>query len=143
VYDRILIPTDGSPCSDEAVRHGLAIARAMGGAVLFLFVMDTLSARHEGVVNVSEARDTLTATGEAIVKRATDAARISAVQADAELVTGSPADEIVRRSADFDLLVMGSEGKGLLKRLTVGSVTESVLRRTLCPMLVVRQHAPR
>jgi nucleotide-binding universal stress UspA family protein len=90
------------------------------------------------------SRDALTATGEAIVRRATDAARISSVvQAEAELVTGSPADEIVRRSADSDLLVMGSEGKGLLRRLTVGSVTESVLRRTMCPLLVVRQRAPR
>jgi nucleotide-binding universal stress UspA family protein len=54
-YVRILVPIDGSACSDEAIAHGVAIARAMGSAVVFLYVMDTLSSQHEGVVTMAEA----------------------------------------------------------------------------------------
>jgi nucleotide-binding universal stress UspA family protein len=138
VYRRILIPTDGSSCSDLAVSHGVAIARAMGSSVVFLFVMDTMSAYREGVVTVAQARDALTAEGRAIVDRAIAAATEAGVSAAGELVEGTPAEVIAKRSTEFDLVAMGSHGKGLIKRLTVGSVTQSVLHRVTRPLLLVR-----
>ena len=138
MYARVLVPTDGSACSDEATGHGIAIAKAMGADVVFLFVMDTLSARHEGVVNMAEARRALTAEGWSIVGRAERGATDAGVRASGRLIEGSPADVIVQVSAGFDLVVMGSHGKGLLKRLTAGSVTEDVLHRITRPLLVVR-----
>ncbi len=138
MYARILVTTDGSACSDLAIGQGVAIARAMGSTVTFLFVMDTLGARYEGVVNMAEARDALTAQGQAIVRRAEETAADADVRAVGELIEGTPADAIASRSADFDLVVMGSHGKGLLKRLTVGSVTEAVLHRIARPLLLVR-----
>ena len=144
MYLRILVPTDGSACGDEAIAHSLEIAKAMGSAVVFLFVMDTLSAWREGVVSMAEALQALTAQGRAILARAEETAFNAGVGVDGELVEGTPADVIVRRSADFDLVVMGSHGKGLLKRLTVGSVTQAVLHRITRPVLVIRcrQEAP-
>jgi nucleotide-binding universal stress UspA family protein len=138
MYRRILVPIDGSPCSDLVVSHGLAIARAMGGAVMFLFVMDTLSAYHEGVVSVADARDALTVEGRGIVGRALNAAQDAGVGAECELVEGTPAEVIAQRAAYFDLVVMGSHGKGFFKRITMGSVTEAVLHRVTRPLLVVR-----
>ena len=67
MYAQILVPTDGSACSDEAVAHAVAIAKAMGAEIDFLFVMDALGARQEGVVNIAEAREALTARGGAIL----------------------------------------------------------------------------
>ena len=55
MYNRILIPTDGSACSDAAIAHGLAVAKAMGSGLVFLFVMDTLSTWREGLVNTADA----------------------------------------------------------------------------------------
>ena len=43
----------------------------------------------------------------------------------------------VARSVEADLLVMGSHGKGAVKRLLLGSVSEGVLRQAPCPVLVV------
>ena len=132
MYARILVPIDGSAGSKEAIAHGVEVARAMGSTVVFLFVMDTFGAQHEGIVTTAEALQALTAEGQAIVDGA------SAV---GELAEGTPADEIVRRSADSDLVVMGSRGRGVLRWLTVGSVTQSVLHRVARPILVVRhQH---
>jgi nucleotide-binding universal stress UspA family protein len=54
---------------------------------------------------------------------------------------GLPADVIVReaRTSDADLIVVGARGLGPLKRVLLGSVSESVLGHAHCPVLVVRQ----
>ncbi len=100
--------------------------------------MDTLSTRREGVVNMAEALKALKAQGQAIVDHAEATATKAGVSATGELVEGSPAEVIVQSSTDFDLVVMGSHGKGIFKRLTVGSVTQAVMHRIARPLLVVR-----
>jgi quercetin dioxygenase-like cupin family protein len=56
------------------------------------------------------------------------------------LAEGDPADEILRLSAAqrCDLIVMGTHGKTGLGRLLTGSVAEGVLRKSVCPVMVVR-----
>ncbi len=53
----------------------------------------------------------------------------------------SPADQIVdyAEKNDVDLIVMGTHGRGGLEKMWLGSVTEKVLRKAHCPVLVVRQ----
>jgi nucleotide-binding universal stress UspA family protein len=51
---------------------------------------------------------------------------------------GDAAARIVARAADFDILVVGTHGRTGLKRLFLGSVAEVVVRRSPCPVLVVR-----
>lgn len=55
-------------------------------------------------------------------------------------LSGDPATEIVRFASEFgcDLIVMGTHGRSGLAHLALGSVTEGVLRRATCPVLVVR-----
>jgi nucleotide-binding universal stress UspA family protein len=79
----------------------------------------------------------LTAQGATFTDRAKATAAEARVCAEAELVEGDPAEVIVRRSTDFHLVVMGSHGKGLFQRLTLGSVTESVLHKIARPLLIV------
>jgi nucleotide-binding universal stress UspA family protein len=138
MYARILVPIDGTACSDNAMAHGIALAKALDSSVAFLFAMDTLSARQEGVVNMAEARQALLAQGRLLLDRAERAAAGAGIRSTGELVEDTAAEAIVERSADFDLVVMSSHGKGILKRLTVGSVTQAVLHRIRRPVLVVR-----
>lgn len=53
---------------------------------------------------------------------------------------GRPADEIVRvcDETGADILVIGSHGKGMLRRIVLGSVAESSLQRADCPVLIAR-----
>jgi len=55
------------------------------------------------------------------------------------MVRGAAAPSLVEvaRKVEADLLVVGSHGKGPMKRLFLGSVSEGVLRRAPCPVLVV------
>jgi nucleotide-binding universal stress UspA family protein len=56
----------------------------------------------------------------------------------------SPADELVRRSGDLDLLVVGSRSHGPMRRLLLGSTSRRVVRDAKCPVLVLPRgaHAP-
>lgn len=55
-----------------------------------------------------------------------------------EVVVGAPADEVCRRATTRDLIVCGSHGRGLVGRLSFGTVSTKILRQAPCPVLVVR-----
>lgn len=135
MYRRILLCTDGSACSERAVEHGIRLALATRSRITFLFVMDSLRNYHEGVM--AEVEPALAHQGRVILVTAEKAAAEAGVTADWELAEGNPADEILARAKDFDLVLMGSHGKGLWKRLTLGSVTEAVLHGIGVPLLIV------
>jgi nucleotide-binding universal stress UspA family protein len=138
MYGPILVPIDGSVCSDKAVEHAIRLARETASPVVFLFVMDTLKEFDEGLM--PQIRHDLEVEGRAILDRAEKVAVDAGVDAAVELSEGSPSDVIVRRARDFDLVVMGNHGKGLWKRLKLGSVTQGVLHRVTRPLLVIPDH---
>jgi nucleotide-binding universal stress UspA family protein len=53
------------------------------------------------------------------------------------LQPGSPSEHILTAARDqhFDLIVMGTHGRGLLKRMVLGSVAHSVVARAPCPVI--------
>jgi nucleotide-binding universal stress UspA family protein len=54
-----------------------------------------------------------------------------------EVVTGDPAEELVRASRDADLLVVGGRGSGGFRRLMMGSVSSEVMHHAASPVTVV------
>jgi nucleotide-binding universal stress UspA family protein len=56
------------------------------------------------------------------------------------LLSGVPFVEIVKlaREEEYDLIVVGTHGRGGLKHLLIGSVAEKVVRRAACPVLTVK-----
>jgi nucleotide-binding universal stress UspA family protein len=54
------------------------------------------------------------------------------------VVTGFPAEELIKASNDADLLVVGSHGAGGFARMIMGSVSNQVARHAYCPVVVVR-----
>ena len=53
---------------------------------------------------------------------------------------GSPANDIVEASKNYDLVVMGTIGRTGVSKLLLGSVAEKVVRFAECPVLVIRNH---
>jgi nucleotide-binding universal stress UspA family protein len=54
------------------------------------------------------------------------------------VVTGDPAEELVRASRDADLVVVGSRGSGRFASLLMGSVSSKVTHHAACPVVVIR-----
>ncbi|MDT4991147.1 MAG: hypothetical protein QOH97_1039 [Actinoplanes sp.] len=65
-----------------------------------------------------------------------------AVRAYAEVVAGHPAETLQEASRTAQLLVVGAHGRGALRGMTLGSVSQHLLRHADCPVLVVREAAP-
>jgi nucleotide-binding universal stress UspA family protein len=69
-----------------------------------------------------------------VVARRDDAAGAQIIT---RVVSGLPADELIRASADADLVVVAARGAGGFARLVMGSVSSQVVHHALCPVVVV------
>jgi len=142
MYKTILMPTDGSPCSFQALEHGLSLAKALGAKVHFLYVLENpaqaIWIAPESVPYGLELLEDLKKAGEEAIAKALSLAQEKGVEATGEVKEGVPIPTIVEAAKGFDLLVMGTHGRTGLDKLLLGSVTEGVLHRVGIPVLVVR-----
>jgi nucleotide-binding universal stress UspA family protein len=137
----ILIATDGSPASDDALELGLELADEHHAETVLVHVIpgaDVLATSLFGpdgaVPHVVTARDR--APLDAAAARACE----RGVPVTTRLLRGDTADEIVAcaDSLEADLIVVGSRGHGALASMLLGSVSRRVLRESRRPVLVVR-----
>ncbi|SFG06370.1 Nucleotide-binding universal stress protein, UspA family [Halopelagius inordinatus] len=141
MYDRILVPTDGSDPANNAVDHAIDLARQHGAELHALSVVD---ARHVGVgapaVTPEEVQAAIEERSETATARVRDRAAVEDVDVVTAVRNGSPSDEIrsYADEEDCDLVVMGTHGRTSVERYLLGSVTERVLRRGDTPVLAVR-----
>ena len=142
---RLLCPVDFSPASARALDHALVLAKWFGAGITVLHVQHGayLPADEPGGRRplVSEVWDYLPRLQARLTKFAEPALRAASPElpVDLEVREGEVVEEILDRASllPADLLVLGTHGHGGLHRLTLGSVTEKVLRRAACPVLGV------
>jgi nucleotide-binding universal stress UspA family protein len=140
MYDRILVPTDGSAGSRAVIDHAAGLAESHGATLHALYVVNTASyasfsmeSTWEGIGDMlrDEGQDALRAVESIVDGR---------VPIETNVTEGSPSRKIVRyaeREA-CDLIVMGTHGRGGIDRLLLGSVAERVVRSSEVPVLTVR-----
>jgi nucleotide-binding universal stress UspA family protein len=138
---KILIATDGSAASNEAVQFGLELAEEHAAEVTFAHVVPVLDRSFADGIGVPAARPHQ--IDEVDRRPLEDALALAAerdVDARAELLAGFPADEIVAYAdtLDADLIVLGSRGRGAIATALLGSVSRGVLHEARRPVLVVR-----
>jgi nucleotide-binding universal stress UspA family protein len=81
--------------------------------------------------------DTALASVQTWVDKVVDETGETAADVRVDVVTGDPAEELVKASRDADLLVVGSRGSGGFARLLMGSVSSKVTHHAACPTVVV------
>ncbi len=143
MYKHILMPTDGSTCSEKAIEHGLKLAHTIAAEVTFLYVLEdlktTLWHRLENVPYNHEIYEALKKAAEEVLAEAERRARQAGVEAKILLVEKDhPTAAIVKAGVSHDLIIMGTHGRTGFDRLVLGSVTEGVLRLAKTPLLVAR-----
>lgn len=138
MFARILVPIDFSAPSDAALAHARMFARTWTSTLHLLHVTsDRLTPPHEGGHPYAEP-----AALRQIRDRLTDEDRHRRLKI--RVVERSvPAEAILSyaRTAEIDLIVMGTHGRSGIAHLLMGSVAEDVVRRAPCPVLTV-QRAP-
>lgn len=147
MYQRILVPTDGSTLSKKAVRGAVDLAAAIGAEIVALNVVPRYpTAYFEGGISVSpqdvaRMEKQWAEQGQAVAETARAAAEAAGVKARAVTMRSDLVAESVLAAARkhrCDLVVMASHGRKGLKRLLLGSETQHVLTHGTVPVLVLR-----
>ncbi len=143
-----LIATDGSDVSLEAARRGVQLLQPT--KVTLLTVADTSISEDSGaggfegnVLSPAEsqrARDAILDEGRDELSGTLSAIGVDPSIVDHKLVEGSAGVTICLMAEQLtpDVVVVGSHGRGWLKRVVIGSVSEYVTRHCSVPVLVVR-----
>lgn len=136
---RILIATDGSEYTREAVSTGLHLAKILGAEVTALYVIDQTSFVSFPIdSSIVSVYSLLENEGKRAVEEVKKEGEEKGIKVTPVVVEGSPTRKIVEMAADFDLVVIGTLGRSALSKLFMGSVAERVTRYAPCPVLVVR-----
>ncbi|MCC7416778.1 MAG: universal stress protein [Acidobacteria bacterium] len=146
-FRQILCPTDLSEPSARALAHAAAIARWYDAKLTVLYVVPTFDPMLVPPIALEGSAQTLyPPTREEVlasVRRFVERAGAAAVAREIAADSGQPAGTIVDRAGSMpaDLIVMGTHGRSGFDRVMIGSVAEKVLRKAVCPVLVVPPHA--
>jgi len=141
---KVLLPTDGSDYSFEALRYVSSFANQFNITVYLVTVIEI----HHSIYDVYAdeiALDFQESKIASLVNQRLDETEEKAKELgikDIVKITrfGSPYQEIlnVAKEKDVDLIVMGTHGRSGIAHFLIGSVTEKVIRTAPCPVLVVR-----
>ena len=139
MYDRILLPTDGSQANRRAVEQAIGLARETGAELHVLFVVEDMPYAAEMMDDQVEAR--LRTLGEQSVEDIRTMAIEEGVEVESAIRQGAPHTTILGYAdeANVDAIVMGTQGRSGLDRYLLGSVTERVVRTSDIPVLTVRK----
>jgi nucleotide-binding universal stress UspA family protein len=142
---RILIATDGSPCSDRAVVSVATRPWPPGSRVEVVTVVHTRipAVTDPFLVGAAAHVEALERERERAPERVRQAERqLSALGSDIEsrVLEGDPVDVIVNEADRWraDLVVVGTHGYGRVQRAALGSVSDAVVRHASCSVEVVR-----
>lgn len=139
----ILVPIDFSECSKKALCYAMALAKEHKADITLLNVVFTNFAMGE-----PSSVEYVQFTGELRAKAQRELQALAAAEVHGEVIaksfvrSGSPTGEILGMAASMpaDIIVISTHGRTGLKHALLGSVTEHVVRRAPCPVLVVREH---
>jgi nucleotide-binding universal stress UspA family protein len=141
-FKKIMVPTDFSEGSRAAVDWALRMIDA-GGTILVCHVVDDVPLTY-GYVGVAvppaDLRERMVEEAAREMARSVPGPAPQGVQVDKRILHGNPFVSIVQLAKDeaVDLIVMGTHGRTGLKHVLIGSVTERIVRKAPCPVLVLR-----
>jgi len=152
LYNKILVPHDGSQFAEQVLPHAVDIAKRFGAEIHLLEVIAppnpaVFSSDMEGgagaplaIEAIEDAQEELRNQGRERLQTLANDLGQQGVKTVWTVTDGDPGHEIVSYAAknQVDLIAMASHGRTGLVRAILGSVTDSVLRNAHRPVLVIK-----
>lgn len=134
-WDRILVATDGSSRSEEAVGLAIRIAAAHSSE---LTVMSVVYTNDEFQALAPSMVTEMVIKAKSMVEKIGQQAEQAGVKAAAVVKEGEPFKAITALAGEIqaDVIVMGSQGRRGLSKVLMGSVTERTIGYSPCPVLI-------
>ena len=155
LFEKILVPLDGSEHSLRALELAIQIAKKFGGKITLIHVYSvtvrpvimpeptTLTPPGVPVMTPTEVSKVVEATrkaGTSILADGEQKVKAEEIQVETMLVEGQTVEEIARiaKEGKFGLIIMGARGISRIREILLGSVSDGVIRNAPCPVLVVK-----
>jgi len=144
MYQRILVPLDGSGFSECVFKHVKAIALGCGVPELVLLQVLEPITQHQvyellGDYQVRDIQNQAQASTETYVSQQAEKLKNEGLTVRTAVVSGNPSEEILDFAGknQVDLIIMSTHGRSGVSRWVMGSVTGRVLRHSMVPVLAV------
>jgi len=140
MFRRILVGYDGSAGSRAALRTGLRLAAESGATITAMTVQHHLPRYGATIGEVDEEREVEAVAARRLVNEVQAEAADRDTSIDTQVVTGHPAQELVRvaKAINADLIVLGHSGHSAAWGGLLGGVTDRVSHHAPCSVLIVR-----
>lgn len=138
MYNKIILPTDGSECAMKGVREGLEIGEELGIKVISVYVVNTSefeSLHHESIR--ASAKSGLKERGKKALQEVKEAAEGRDIELETRISYGKPYKEITQLADENDIIYISTHGLSGFSNLFLGSTTERVLKNTEATVAVV------
>ncbi len=140
MYNRILVPLDGSKLAEQALAHAAIHAEQFGGTLVLLRVLGPLpEPSMAGRRAVRSAEEATARLAQEYLEGIATIQRERGTLTQTAITEGKPYLEIVRfaEENEIDLIVMSTRGHSGLSRWLLGSVADRVVRGATIPLLLV------
>ncbi len=144
LFEKILVPLDGSEHSKHALEKAIQIARKFEGRITLIHAytahMVSLPKEYVHAETSPEIVEVSRDFGANILEDAKADLETVGVQVESLLIIGQPVETIIEasRNGKFDLIVIGARGLSPIKEMLLGSVSHGVTSQAECPVLVVK-----
>jgi nucleotide-binding universal stress UspA family protein len=142
MFKKILVPTDASEFSRRALKAAIGLAQTFQAEVELLHVSYTPQAFWGYTISygITVTQDQLDHSGEMALEVTLTGVDSTKVVINKKVKSGHPVtiilDEV--KSQGIDLVVMGSHGYGPITGSVLGSVSQRVLQKSSCPVLIIK-----
>ncbi len=151
MIDNLLIPTDGSEPANRAIDFTIRLLVNTSCQVTLLYVVeepvysvfwaDGLVAPEVFLPPPEEMHKELDRKAEEMLKDSLKPLREAGIEAKPKVRFGNPPSEILFEAEEggYDMIAMGSHGRGILGNFLLGSVSNRIVHHAKCPVVIVRQ----
>lgn len=143
MYQRILVPVDGSATSGRALAEAIKFAQQYNARVEVVHVLEDIGyLDEENYLNYAELVDSLKRSGEKILAAAQMKLKQAGVLVETKLLeaNGERVAHVITaeaKNAQADLIIVGTHGRSGFSRMLLGSVAEGVVRTADIPILLI------
>ena len=150
MYQRILVPVDGSPTSNAGLAEAIKLAKLTGARVRVLHVVDEMPFLMGGDGFAAMSGDVfgmLKEAGQAVLEQARLTVHAAGIPVEATLfdsLSGRLCDRVAEQVQAWgaDVIVLGTHGRRGVGRMLLGSDAEQIVRTATVPVLLVRGTPP-
>ena len=131
LFERIMIPTDGSKFAARSEDVAMEIAKKFNSTIVAVHIIDD---------KLIYPFEVLEDEGKSILKKVRERAEKEDLAIEEVLIVGSPVHDMAKivKKTRSDIVIIGTHGKTGLEKLILGSVAESALKTVQVPLLLVK-----